>query len=106
MPLGKFQLQVISTLEQMERLSEADREKIAGTPDELTGDALDKLLQEDYKISSLQLLIAKGKAFGLAPYHVAHYKVNAATFERLPQEFCQEHQVLPVGQVGDYMVVA
>jgi type IV pilus assembly protein PilB len=106
MPLGKFQLQIIAALEQMERLTEADRETIASTPDELTGDALDKLLLDAYKITSLQLLVAKGKAFGLAPYHVARYKVNPATFERLPQEFCQEHQILPVGQVGDYLVVA
>jgi len=106
MPLGKFQLQIIAALEQMERLKEEDREKIASTPDELTGDALDKLLLDEYKITTLQLLVAKGKAFGLAPYHVARYKVNAATFERLPQEFCQEHQILPVGQVGDYLVVA
>ncbi|MBK9990698.1 MAG: type II/IV secretion system protein [Verrucomicrobia bacterium] len=106
MPLGKFQLQIISALEQMERLTEADREKIAAAPEELTGDALDKLLQDEYKITSLQLLVAKGKAFGLAPYHVARYKVNTATFERVPQEFCQEHQILPVGVVGDYLVVA
>ena len=106
MALGKFQLQIISALEQMERLSEADQEKIASSPDELTGDALDKLLQEEYKISSLQLLIAKAKAFGLAPYHVARYKVGPSTFERVPQEFCAEHQILPVGVVGDYLVVA
>jgi type IV pilus assembly protein PilB len=106
MPLGKFQLQIVSALEQMERLTEQDREKIAATPDELTGDALDKLLQDDYKVSSLQLLIAKGKAFGLAPYHVARYRVSASTFERVPQDFCQEHQVLPVGQVGDFLIVA
>jgi len=106
MPLGKFQLQIISALEEMERLSAENREKIASTPDELTGDALDKLLLSDYKITTLQLLVAKGKAFGLAPYHVARYKVNPSTFERLPQEFCQEHQILPVGQVGDYLIVA
>ena len=80
MPLGKFQLQIINALQEMERLSEADHEKIASTPEEMTGDALDKLLQEDFKISSLQLLVAKGRAFGLAPYHVARYKVTQATF--------------------------
>jgi len=106
MPLGKFQLQIISALEQMGRLTEEQREKIASTPDELTGDALDKLLLDEYKVTSLQLLVSKGKAFGLAPYHVARYKVNPATFERLPQDFCQEHQILPVGQVGDYLIVA
>jgi type IV pilus assembly protein PilB len=30
----------------------------------------------------------------------------AATFERIPQEFCQENLVLPVGQVGDFLLVA
>ncbi len=106
MPLGKFQLQILAKLEEMERLTEEQREQIAATPDELTGEELDKLLQDDYKISGFQLIVAKGKAFGLAPFNVSRYRVNPATFERLPQEFCQEHSVLPVGQVGDFILVA
>ena len=106
MPLGKFQLQIVTALEEMERLSEEQREKIASTPDELTGDELEKLLQEEYKITPFQMLVAKGKAFGLAPYNVSRYRVGPATFERLPQDFCQEHQIIPVGQVGDFILVA
>jgi type IV pilus assembly protein PilB len=106
MALGKIQLQIISTLEEMGKLSEEVRGKITSSTDELTGDALDKLLQEEHKITSLQLLIAKAKAFGMAPYQVSRCKVSTATFERLPQDFCQDHQIYPVGVVGDYIIVA
>jgi type IV pilus assembly protein PilB len=106
MPLGKFQLQIVSKLVEMERLTEEQRDKIAEMPDELTGDQLDKLLQEEYKISSFQMLTAKGRAFGLAPFNVARFRTGASTFERLPQEFCQEHLIVPVGQVGDFILVA
>ncbi len=106
MALGKFQLQIVTKLVEMDRLSEEQRDKIAEMPEELNGDQLDKLLQEEYRVSSFQLLTAKGRAFGLAPFNVARFRTAASTFERLPQEFCQEHQILPVGIVGDFMLVA
>ncbi len=106
MPLGKFQLQIVSQLQEMERLTEAQHQEIASIPDEMTGEELDKLLQEKYGTGAFQLLVAKGRAFGLPPYNVSRYRVNPTTFERIPQDFCQEHLVLPVGQVGDFLLVA
>ena len=106
MALGKFQIQILSKLVEMERLTDEQRDAIAESPDELTGDELDKLLMEEYKISSFQLLTAKGRAFGLAPFNVSRFRTNPSTFERLPQDFCQEHLVIPVGQVGDFLLVA
>jgi type IV pilus assembly protein PilB len=106
MALGKFQLQIVSKLVEMERLTEEQRDTIAEMPEELNGDQLDKLLQDEYKISSFQMLTAKGRAFGLAPFNVARFRTGPSTFERLPQEFCQEHLIVPVGQVGDFILVA
>ncbi|HEY9154951.1 MAG TPA: GspE/PulE family protein [Opitutaceae bacterium] len=106
MPLGKFQLQIISKLEEMERLTPEQRDEISNVPDEMTGEELDKALQEKYNIGPFQLLVAKGRVFGLPPYHVGRFRVTPQTFERLPQEFCQEHSVLPVGQVGEFLLVA
>ena len=40
------------------------------------------------------------------PFNVARYRLTQETFERVPQEFCQENVVLPVGQVGDFLLVA
>jgi len=106
MPLGKFQLQIVSKLEEMERLTTEQRDEIANVPEEMNGEELDKALQEKYNIGAFQLLVAKGRVFGLPPYHVGRYRVTPSTFERLPQEFCQEHLVLPVGQVGEFLLVA
>ncbi len=106
MPLGKIQLQIVGKLVEMGRLDDAQRTDLAARDADLSGNALDKLLQEDFKVSAFQCLVAKARALNLSPYNVAHYRVTAQTFERIPKEFCQEHLVLPVGQVGDMLLVA
>ena len=106
MPLGKIQLQIVSKLVEMGRLDNEQRTALSARPDDLSGDALDKLLQEDFKVSAFQCLVAKARALHLSPYNVAHFRVTPQTFERIPQDFCQENLVLPVGQVGDMLLVA
>ncbi|MFI5356566.1 MAG: GspE/PulE family protein [Opitutales bacterium] len=106
MPLGKVQTQIVTRLGEMGRLSEEQLTGISATPDELTGDALDKLLAEDHHITPFQLLVAKALAFGFAPCNVTRCRVTSSTFERLPQDFCEKHLVLPVGEVGELMLVA
>jgi type IV pilus assembly protein PilB len=106
MALGKVQSQIVAKLIAMGRLTAEQRDSIAARPQDLNGDALDRLLQEDFKVTAFQCLVAKGRALGLAPFNVARYRISSSTFERIPQEFCQENLVLPVGQVGDLLLVA
>jgi type IV pilus assembly protein PilB len=106
MPLGKVQTQIVSKLEEMGRLTSDQRAEIAAVPEDLSGDALDKLLQEKYAVTAFQCLVAKGRALGLAPFNVSRYRISPATFERIPQDFCQENLVVPVGQVGEFLLVA
>ncbi|MDO8541731.1 MAG: GspE/PulE family protein [Opitutaceae bacterium] len=106
MPLGKIQLQIVSKLVEMGRLDHEQKNTLVTRPDDLNGDALDKLLQEEFKITAFQCLVAKARALNLSPFNVAHYRVTPQTFERIPQEFCQENLVLPVGQVGEMLLVA
>ncbi|MES2697433.1 MAG: GspE/PulE family protein [Verrucomicrobiota bacterium] len=106
MPLGKIQLQIVSKLVEMGRITPEQRAALASRPDDLSGDSLDKLLQEEYKVSAFQCLVAKARALNLSPFNVVHYRVTPQTFERIPQEFCQENLVLPVGQVGEMLLVA
>jgi type IV pilus assembly protein PilB len=105
MALGKVQQQIIAKLEEMDRLSSEQEEAILATPGDLTGEALDKLLQDEYKITDFQLLVAKARAHGLAPYNVQRYQISPTTFERIPHDFCQQNLVLPVGQVGNFLLV-
>jgi type IV pilus assembly protein PilB len=97
---------VVAKLEEFGRITAEQRQALAGHPDELSGEALDKLLQENHGITPFQLLVARAQALGLAPCNVSRHRVSASTFERIPQEYCQEHVVLPVGQVGDFLLVA
>jgi type IV pilus assembly protein PilB len=106
MALGKIQLQIVSTLVDAGRLTDEQRATLAARTDDITGDALDKLLQEEFRVSPLQCLVAKARALNLSPFNVARYKVTPKTFERIPQEFCEQNLVLPVGQVGEMLLVA
>ena len=106
MPLGKIQLQIVSKLVEMGRLTEEQRTQLIGRPDEITGDALDKLLQEEFRISPFQCLVAKARSVNLAPFNVARFKIGPKTFERIPQDFCEQNLVLPVGKVGEMLLVA
>ncbi len=106
MPLGKVQSQIVAQLVEMSRLTVEQRNAIAARPEDLNGDALDKLLQDDFKITPFQFLVAKARAVNLAPYNISRFKLTSSTFERIPQEFCQQHLVLPVGMVGELLLVA
>ncbi len=106
MPLGRTQTQIIDKLEEMGKLSTEAKGVLLARPDEPTGDQLDSILQADHHITVFQLLLAKCRALGLAPFNVARYKVHANTFEKIDLEFCQKNMILPVGQVGDFLLVA
>jgi type IV pilus assembly protein PilB len=106
MPLGKIQLQIVSKLVEMGRLDDEQRSTLVSRTDDLSGEALDKLLQEDFKVTAFQCLVAKARALHLSPYNVSRYRLSPHTFERIPKDFCLENLVLPVGQVGEMLLVA
>jgi len=106
MPLGKIQSQIVAALVDAERLNPAQQEALLANPAELTGDQLDKLLAEEHNITPFQLQLAKARATKIAPINAARCKLHAGTFERLPEDFCKENLVLPVGQLGDLILVA
>jgi type IV pilus assembly protein PilB len=106
MPLGKIQTQIVGKLVDMRRLTDEQRVALINHPSELNGDALDKLLIGDYRVTAFQIFVARAKAVGIVPFNVARWRVTPQTFERIPQEFCQENLVIPVGQVGDTLLVA
>jgi type IV pilus assembly protein PilB len=106
MPLGRTQQQIIGKLAEMGRLTHDQVATIASRPEDLTGEALDRLLQEEFKVTAFQCLVAKARALHLAPFNAAHYRVSPQTFTLLPQEFCQQNLVLPVGELGSLLLVA
>ncbi|MBW8782477.1 MAG: type II/IV secretion system protein [Verrucomicrobia bacterium] len=106
MPLGKIQSLIVAKLVEAGRLTTEQRDALVQHPADLSGDALDRLLQEEYRVTVFQIFVARARAAGLAPFNVARYRVTPQTFERIPLEFCQEHLVVPVGQVGDILLVA
>jgi len=59
MALGKIQTQIVAKLEEWGRLTAEQRTEIVARPEDFSGEALDKLLQEDYKVAPFQLLTAK-----------------------------------------------
>lgn len=106
MPLGRIQTSILDNLRALGKLSDEQANAIISSPSELTGEALDTLLAEDYKVSSEQLLVAKARAYGMAPINAMRVRLNAQSFEKISQEFCQRNSVLPVSLIGDYVIVA
>jgi type IV pilus assembly protein PilB len=106
MPLGKIQSQIVNKLVEMGRLTAAQHDALFNHPSDLNGDALDKILTEDYAVTPFRIFIARAAAVGIAPFNVARCRINPNTFERIPQDFCQENLVFPVGQVGETLLVA
>ena len=87
-------------------ISDSQYKVIVETDEELSGDAVEKLLIEDHKINHHQLLIAKSRAFGLSPINVRKCLVNENTFSKLDQDFCQQNKILPLGFAGEHIIVA
>ncbi len=106
MPLGKIQSQIVAALEELGRLTSAQVAAIAAHPEDLSGEALGKVLADEYAVPAFHLLVARARAARLAPFNAHRHKVSPQTFARLSQEFCQEHLVLPVGEVGELLLVA
>jgi len=65
MALGKIQTQIVAKLEEWGRLTAEQRTEIVARPEDFSGEALDKLLQDDYKVAPFQLLTAKARALGM-----------------------------------------
>jgi len=105
MALPRIQTSIVQNLLQMEQLTESQFKAITETEEEMSGDAVERLLAEEYKISQFKLLVAKASAFDLAPINVKHCLVNEQTFSKLDQDFCREHRVIPLGFSGPFIIV-
>ncbi len=106
MPLGRLQKAIVEHLGELKYLNSEALQELIDYKDELNGSAFDELLLVDYAITSHQLNVAKAKAYGVVPFNVRSLSINKGTWEILDQEFCVQNQVVPVSQVGDYIVVA
>ncbi len=106
MALARIQASIVDNLNKLGKLTEEQAGMIIDTPEELSGEAVENLLMQDYGITEFQLLVAKSKAFKIAPVNVRNIRADERTFEKLDMEFCQEYAVLPLGFVGGQVVLA
>ena len=97
MALPRIQTAILQNLVKMGHLTDAHYQKITEIDEDLPGEAIEKLLTEEYKISEFQLLFAKGEAFDLAPANIKNCIVNEKSFSKLDKDFCEENKVLPLG---------
>lgn len=106
MALARIQTSIVKNLLQMGSISDAQFTTITETDEEMSGESVEKLLLEEYKISQFKLLAAKAKAFGITPINIKKCTVNEQNFSKLEQDFCRENQVLPVGICGNFILIA
>ena len=106
MALARIQTSIVKNLLEMGRLSDEQFKAITETKEEMSGETVELLLAESYKVSQFQLLCAKAKAFDLSPINIKNCIVNDQSYSKLDQEFCQENGVLPLGFCGEFIIVA
>ncbi len=106
MALARIQTAIVKNLLEVKRLTEIQYQTIIQAPKALSGKELEELLVEEYKVSSLQLLMAKAKAFKLSPINIRNCLVNESAFVKLDQNFCRKYNVFPLGVSGNYLVIA
>ena len=106
MPLARIQTRIINKLGDLGRLTEDQTSEIKNSPHDLSGEALESLLMNDYNLTEFQILVAESKAFDLTPFNAKNYERDETTFEKLDMDICRENKILPVGQAGDFMVIA
>lgn len=106
MALARIQTSILENLSREGHLSDEQFGKIVGTDEEMSGEALETLLTTEYRISQFELLIAKSRACDLTPINIKHCRITESTYAKLDKEFCQEHEVLPLGFAADYIIIA
>jgi len=106
MPLARTQASIVRNLFNMGQLSESQCETIVSVDEDMSGEALETLFFSEYKIAPFQVLMAKAEAFKLPPINIKNCIVNEATFAKLEQDFCRDNLVLPLGTVGNFIVIA
>ncbi len=106
MALARIQTTIVGNLKDFGSLSDHQAGKIIEAKEEISGEVMEKLLMEDYDVSEFQILAAKSCAFDLNPFNAKFFKPNESTFAQLDKDFCLENTLLPLGTVGDFLVVA
>lgn len=106
MAVGRVSASILEKLKEMNLLDAQRIEGIVNHPEDLTGEKLETILRKEHDITDMQMLIAKASALEMAPFNVARYRMNTEFFEKIPKDFCKEHGILPIGFVGDYVMVA
>ncbi|MCH8475677.1 MAG: GspE/PulE family protein [Opitutales bacterium] len=106
MPVGRVSASILHELQSAGVLPADKIEEIHQRPEELNGEQLDNLLRNEYGVKDFQILAAKAHMVDMMPLPVDNFKITSDLFEKLPREYCQENNILPVGIVGDYILVA
>jgi type IV pilus assembly protein PilB len=106
MALARIQRGIVTNLQSMGRLTGEQAQRLIDSPDDMSGEAVEQLLSKDYGVTEFQVLVAKARACELNPINARSLIVGDKTFEKLDRTFCKDHQVLPVGVVGERLVIA
>jgi len=106
MALARIQRSIVTNLQSMGRLTDENAKRLIDSPEDMSGEAVEQLLSKEYGITEFQILVAKAKAFELNPFNARAFVIGEKTFEKLERDFCKEQKILPIGVVGERLVIA
>jgi type IV pilus assembly protein PilB len=106
MAIARILRAVVHQLAEDGKLDSAVVAEFLESQEDITGDKLESILHEKHGVSSFSLLLAKAAAFELPAFPARNFQLTEHTFSRINKDVCREHSILPVGEFGDYLLLA
>ncbi len=103
--LARSQVILVDTLKELGGIDEMQADGLKERSG-LSGSDVEKILTGDYNVEPVPMLLAKAKAYNLAPINLQRFNVTDQCFEYLEVEFCKSLNILPLGEVGSYIAIA
>ncbi len=103
--LARSQVILVDTLKELGGIDEMQADGLKERSG-LSGSDVEKILTGDYNVEPVPMLLAKAKAYNLAPINLQRFNVTDQCFEYLEVEFCKSFNILPLGEVGSYIAIA
>jgi len=106
MALARTQNLILHALVEMGRLDLEAAQALAAADQDFAGEALDEHLREQFKVTDVHLLLAKGRAFEMPAFNARNALLTERSFGRLEPDFCVENMILPLGELGGHFLLA
>jgi type IV pilus assembly protein PilB len=109
MALPRLQVRFLEVLVEFGRIKREDADAISKGDKTYEYAEFEKLLVEQFSIGAYSLLVARARVSDIGVINVSRIKMTEDAFRDLGEDFpdfCKQNACLPIGVVGDYLLLA